>query len=117
VQMFYFLHEKVRMAMRIRLGWSNGTVDEVLGDIETTSDGLVYFGRHKRVVRERVREAHRMVNVDQNWAIADPSHGPARPEDGTWVQLSDEQVLRVLLDNLSHSWLNWAYEVPSSTAI
>jgi hypothetical protein len=85
--------------MRIRLGWGNGTQDVVLGEIESTPDGLKHNGRHKRVLRGRVNDRRRMVNTDMNWAIADPSHGPARPEDGTWVLLSDEQVLgRVLYD-------------------
>jgi hypothetical protein len=53
-----------------------------------------------------------MLNVDENWAKADPAHGPARPEDGTWVMLSDAQVLRVLLHDLPDTWLHWCVELP-----
>jgi hypothetical protein len=96
--------------MRIQLGLGNGTTEEVFGEIATSRTGLVYSGEHVDVMRERVEEARRMLNVDENRAIVDPAHGPARPEDGLWVQLSDEQVLRLLLHDLSDSWLNWCVE-------
>jgi hypothetical protein len=103
--------------MRIRLGFADGVQDIVIGELETTPEGIKRYGKHKRWLQNIVAD-HRRISAAEARAyahigvsVADLVPDRFEGQANGWLQLTDEQVLREILDYCQRSTYTWAEDV------
>ncbi|HLZ20516.1 MAG TPA: hypothetical protein VKQ30_00115 [Ktedonobacterales bacterium] len=105
--------------MRIRLGFADGVQDIVIGELESTPEGIQRYGKHKLWLRNIILDARRIPAAEAGGyahigvSAADFTPDRLEGQANLWLRLTDEQVLREILDSYRRSTYYWAEEVPS----
>jgi len=102
--------------MRIRVGFADGVQDIVIGELENTPEGIKTYGKHKRWLRNIVADHRR---IPASTALAHTHLGLTRADitpdrldaDRCWFRLTDEQVLRDIVDYFQRCTYNWAQDI------